>query len=210
MINAYQRRNRAYDAFVRHASKFGIQNTSVNNMKKLLISMVAAVYATISFAAVTSGDGNGNPIQVREFSLNNEAITLTHVAATTNASGSVALGKLPEGLVVIHGTVMDIGGVMSGVGTNTTVLKASVGIAAATSSSLTGTVATLVASSDASTGWTNRVTKIQGLSTAVAVSDGTAAAKTLYLNVGVAVSTTNGALSANGKVRVIYSLIGDK
>lgn len=178
-------------------------------MKKLFIAAVAATFS-LAALAVTVGDGSGDAIQVKEFTLNNDSVALAHTAATTNAFGSVTLGKLPEGLVVIHGTVLDIGGVMSGVGTNTTVLKASVGMVAATSSSLTGTVANLVATSDASTGWTNRVTKIQGLSTAEVVSDGTDAAKTLYLNVGVAVSATNGALSANGKVRVIYSLIGDK
>jgi hypothetical protein len=42
MINAYQRRNRAHAAFVRHALKFGIKNASVNNMKKLLNQVMYA------------------------------------------------------------------------------------------------------------------------------------------------------------------------
>ena len=177
-------------------------------MKKLFIGAIAGLFS-LAALAVSVGDGSGVAIQTREFSLNNDSVTLAHAAATTNAYGSITLGNLPEGLIVIHGAVLDVGGVIAGVGTNTTTISASVGVAAATSSSLTGTVANIVASSSA-TGWTNRVTKIGGVSTAEVVRDGTATAPTLYLNVAVPVSITNGTLSANGKVRVTFSNIGDK
>lgn len=176
-------------------------------MKKL-ISILFTMAATAAFA-VTSGDGNSVDIKAQQFVLNNDSITLTHAAATTNAYGSIALGSLEEGLVVIHGTVLDIGGVIAGVGTNTSTISASIGTVAATSASLTGTVANIVSSSS-SVGWTNRVSKIGGVSSAVVVSDNTAAAKTLYLNVAVPVSLTNGTLSANGKVKITFSNIGDK
>lgn len=177
-------------------------------MKKFILGTVAGLFA-LAGLAVTSGEGAGIAIQTREFSLNNDSITLTHAAATTNAYGSITLGNLPEGLIVIHGTVLDIGGVIAGVGTNTTTISASVGKAAATGASLTGTVATAVASVS-SVGWTNRASKLAGVSTADVVIDGTATAPTLYLNVIVPVSATNGTLSANGKVRVTFSNIGDK
>jgi hypothetical protein len=177
-------------------------------MKKLLIGAIAGLF-TVAAMAVTVGDGSGVAIQTREFSLNNDSITMTHAAATTNAYGSLTLGNLPEGLIVIHGAVLDISGVIAGVGTNTSTVSASVGTVAATSASLTGTVANIIASSSA-TGWTNRSTKIGGVSTAAVVRDGTATAPALYLNVAVPVSLTNGTLSAGGKVRVTFSNVGDK
>lgn len=177
-------------------------------MKKLFISTLAALSASAALA-VSVNDGNGVAVQTREYALNNDSVTLTHAAATTNAYGSITLGKLPEGLIVVHGAVLDIGGVLTGAGTNTSTVSASVGTVAATSSSLTGTVANVLASGSA-VGWTNRSAKIGSVSTAVTVLDGTATASTLYLSVAVPVSLTNGALSANGKVKITFSNVGDK
>lgn len=177
-------------------------------MKKFIISILSSVIAGAAFA-VTSGDGSGVAIQTREFALNNDSVTLTHAAATTNAYGSITLGNLPEGLIVIHGAILDISGVLTGAGTNTSTVSASVGTVAATSPSLTGTVANVLASGSA-VGWTNRSAKIGSVSTGLTVVDGTAAAKTLYLSVAVPVSLTNGALSANGKVKITFSNVGDK
>lgn len=180
-------------------------------MKKLFLSIIAAMFGFAALA-VTSGDGSGVAIQTREFALNNDSITLTQTSGT-NAYGSLALGNLPEGLIVIHGVVADIGGVIAlnaGGVTNTIFLKGGVGTAAASSSVLTGTVVDVLSQNVASTGWTNRVTKLSGVSSAVTISDGTAAAKTLYLNVATASSSTGGTLSANGKVKITFSNIGDK
>ena len=176
---------------------------------KNILAIIASIFVAGSALAVTVNDGSAPAIQTREFALNNDTVTLTHAAATTNAYGSIALGTLPEGLIVIEGALLDVGGVIAGVGTNTSTVSASLGTVAATSASLTGTVANIIASAS-TTGWTNRNAKIGGVSTACTTSDGTAAAKTLYLNVAVPVSLTNGTLSANGKVRVTFSNIGDK
>jgi hypothetical protein len=180
-------------------------------MKKLFIGALAGLFA-LAGLAVTSGDGGGVAIQTREFSLNNDSVTLNQTSGT-NAYGSLTLGNLPEGLIVIHGAVLDVGGVLAlnaGGVTNTTFIKAGVGFAAATSPVLTGTVVDVVGQVVSSTGWTNRVTKVSGVSTDVATSDGTAGAKTLYLNFATASSSTGGTLSANGKVKITFSNIGDK
>ena len=175
-------------------------------MKKIVLAALAALLS-FNVLAVTSSD-SGQGVEVKTFVLNNETITLTHAAATTNAYGSITLGKLPEGLIAIHGAVLELGGVMAGFGTNTTTVSASVGTVAATGASLTGTVANVIASASA-VGWTNRSAKVRGVTTDSATVDGTATAPTLYLNVVCPVSLTNGTLSGNGKVRLIYSNAGD-
>lgn len=168
------------------------------------------------------GAKNGSTVIAAESSpvLHTTVLTLTATPVSIADDAGVAqyggTGKIydfPEGLLAIHGAV--VAGTLT-LGTTGTIIDAYTGVmalgsaAASTGATLTGAEADVMASNVVSAA-TAKVATIDGVSAAMAVLDGTATAKDLYLNFAIAddASHTAGTGAFTGTVTVIWSKVGD-
>ncbi len=170
---------------------------------------------TITSAATSRGvskkeTGPGG-LRCTEFTLSGTAIATTD-ATTSGAYGSLQLLDFPDGHLCIVGAVTNFTSIVAAAGIGATAaVKHSLGTAAETTNdTLDSTQADILPSTSvtlaASTG------NGGGVNTAIAYSDGTATAKDLFLNIGVADagSTANSTVTISGTIKVWWILLGDK
>jgi hypothetical protein len=174
---------------------------------------------------ITSAKGAGVPAYPAEedaVALNRTVLNFGGDAfALTDVAGVVAyVGKkiydFPEGQIMIAGAVADLKLGKSSTGVNATFNgDFSLGTATASNNATLSSTEADVIPSTATPAAVAGVTTAKGLSTANIVLDGTAAAKSLYLNFLVDdadqdVTTTPCNLLVTGTVTVLWSKVGDK
>lgn len=141
------------------------------------------------------------------------AVSVADDPGVAQYGGTGKLYDFPEGLIVIHGAVIAGALTLGATGTiiNTWSGVVALGTAAAgTGATLTGTEADVMAS-NAVAAATAKVATIDAVSTALAMLDGTAAAKGVYLNLAVADDATHtaGTGTFTGTVTLVWSKVGD-
>jgi len=133
---------------------------------------------------VVKTEAGPGPVRQTQFTLTSVPVTVTRTGAT-NASGSVQLYDLPQGLINVLGVCGSLA--VTGFGTGSVAIVYSVGsVAAAADATLTSTEADVHAST-ASSALTSGAGTLTYKGGSIAVSgngilDGTSTAKDLYLN----------------------------
>lgn len=150
--------------------------------------------------------------QVHEtYTFTNRSVTITD-NTTSGAHGNLKIVDLPEGNVVIVGATTNL--TIARVGTNitaTAAVVAAVGTVAAanTDATLTSTEANIVPSTVATL--TAGAGVVKGVSTSGSTINGTTTRVPVFLNFAMpdASSGGNDALTVNGTITLVYTLIGD-
>lgn len=143
--------------------------------------------------------------------------TATPISITDDSNvaqyGGVKIYDFPEGLITVLGAVIDGAVTLGTTGTITNTWAGGIALGTATATTgntLTGTEADIMAENNVAAA-TSKVAACDAVSTAVAVLNGTAAAKACYLNLVVDddASHTAGTGSFTGTVTLLWAKVAD-
>lgn len=160
----------------------------------------------VTTAGVAAEESVYNGVRKVKITLTSAAFTMTDNGA--NGSGSLKIWTCPEGLVTFLGTVANVTIAYAAV-TDANVIGAVGTAAAAADATLTSTEANLVPSTASAT--TAGAGTFAGVSTSLAVIDGTTTAVPVYLNLATSTDpSTNNSITLTGTVEFNYIVAGDK
>lgn len=161
--------------------------------------------------SLARGKPQNQAVRRQRVILKNKALTTT--GATGDGWGTVEIGDLPEGNILILGAAANLQFTGSSAGTTATFTGAyAVGTTATADATLSGTDANVIASAtiSAATGKVSPVTR--GVGSTVAMLDNTDGSLELNLNVKIddaAVSADNQAFTVSGVLDLVYSVLLD-
>jgi len=134
-------------------------------------------------------------------------------ATTSGAYGSQKVYDLPDGAVIVDAIFFDIDSisVASGLSSTATVKVAFGSAAEASDDTLNSTQADMLASTSLTALVASAQTNQKAFSTAAYYGDGSATAKDIYLNIGVADagSTANSTVTISGTIYITWKLVGN-
>jgi hypothetical protein len=196
------------------ADTAGARMKKFNDLAVAVLGNPASQGAVPSAAAdlgVLASEANG-AIHKTEFAFTGTLVAMTDAGAS-GSSGSLKIFDLPEGNIVFLGGSTNL--TVSRLGTAITATAAVVGalgtVAAAADATLTSTEADLLPSAAATLTAGAGTLKSKSLTAGIAVFDGTATAKDVFLNFAIpdAGSTGNDSLVVSGTVTLLWASLGD-
>lgn len=173
-------------------------------MKKLIAIGVGLVVGLSAHAASTHSNEK-NAFRRNQFVLQSDTIS---IAGVTSVGGALKLYDLPEGNIIVHGVVADV---VATAGTNVLVTGETLNVGVGTAANANGAWAASETNLGSSAiAFTSGVTRARSILASPVRIDGTAAAADIYLNVfSTNALITNGSVSVQGQVQVLWSQVGD-